>query len=306
MSNFTPLTDTNKKKINKFFLIANLFLILLISIIGFVYYNQTLQPTKPGAIGEEITEGLCSNNQKSNGWVQCGSGIGDSKCTFCLKPYQRTCNQILQERGCGNQINVGCTKINNKCFRCTSDKGGLAYHYKCDRVTDLSGGCQDNGRLLGNFGSGTHEFCFDGNPNDCGSEQIDWVGKIMSRIGPVPCGGGSPNPTDTPIPTRTPTPTPTRIIVSNTPTPTPTIIISNTPTPTATPIPTNTPTTSPNQPTNTPIPSPTEIILVVNTNTPMPSQPTNTPIQQIVKTGDVRSSWIYTLPIGIILLGLLL
>jgi hypothetical protein len=111
-----------------------------------------------------------------------------------------------------------------------------------------------------------------------------------------------PSPTATPTSTRTPTPTPTR-------TPTPTSIPTSTPTGTIPP--SNTPTVTPtNTPgptaTNTPIPSPTEIILVVNTNTPTPSQPTNTPIQQIVQTGDVRSSLVFTLPIGIILLGFLL
>jgi hypothetical protein len=373
MANFTPLKNIDRKKINKFFLIANFLLIFLISIVVLIYYNQILKPTKPGAAqrrcrdidnqrecnascsplksngksyackwlsaqnkciesgnecggstgggGEEITAGFCSKNQPSPTWVQCGSGIGDSKCTFCLKPYKRTCNQILQERGCGKYISSEkCTRINSKCFRCTSDSGGLAYHYKCDRV-DLSGGCQENGRLLGNFGVGTHEFCFDGNPNDCGFEQIDWGNdrstmKILERIGPVSCGGGSTNQTIPSIPTNTPTPTPTRIIVSNTPTPTPTIIISDTqtPTPTDTPIPTNTPTTPPNQPTNTPgptatetpSPSPTEIILVANNNTPTSSPITNTPIQEIVQAGDRRSFLILSIPISLIILSLFL
>ncbi|MCX7955839.1 MAG: hypothetical protein N2593_01880 [Patescibacteria group bacterium] len=82
---------------------------------------------------------------------------------------------------------------------------------------------------------------------------------------------------------------------------------------TITPTRTPTPTTPPNQPTNTPTPTnpnaptptPTEIIVVRATNTPGPSS-TSTPIQQILQTGNVKSSWIFAVPIAIILLGLLL
>ena len=50
MENFTPLRKSaNKKKINKFLVIGNLFLEILISVIGFAYYNNTLLTTQQKA-----------------------------------------------------------------------------------------------------------------------------------------------------------------------------------------------------------------------------------------------------------------
>jgi hypothetical protein len=278
MSNFTPLTNTNKKKINKFFLIANLFLILLISIIGFVYYNQTLQPTKPGAAQRKCSD--IDNQTECN--ASCSPKKSDGKSYACKWLSAQKCIESGNECGShfpGSGTCPSWTTASDKFDHCNNCK---AY---CD--------CQSKSTTPTNidiyYCPNYDYICENQNPKQCKKEN---------------------NPTNTPIPTRTPTPT--RIVVSNTPTPTPTRIISNTPT--TTPIPTNTPTTPPNQPTNTPgptatntpIPSPTEIILVANTNTPIPSQPTNTPIQQMLQTGDARSSLVFTLPIGIILLGLLL
>jgi hypothetical protein len=288
MSNFTPLTDTNKKKINKFFLIANLFLILLISIVGFVYYNQTLQPTKPGAAQRSCRD---INNQKECN-ASCSPTKSDGKSYACKwLSAQNKCTESGNE--CGSRFSgsgrcPSWTTASDKFDHCNNCK---AY---CDCVVYSSGITPPIPTFVDIYYCPNYDhICENQNPTQCKKEN---------------------NLINTPIPTSTPTPTPTRIVVSNTPTPTPTRMISNTPTPTVTPIPTNTPTTPPNQPTNTPaptatntpIPSPTEIILVANTNTPIPSQPTNTPIQQIVQTGDLRSSLVFTLPIGVILLGLLL
>jgi hypothetical protein len=325
MSNFTPLTDTNKKKINKFFLIANLFLILLISIIGFVYYNQTLQPTKPGAAQRKCSD--IDNQTECN--ASCSPTKSDGKSYACK-----------------------WLSAQNKCIESGSE---------CGRPPGGSGRCPPGKKPE----SDTFDHCNNCKAYcDC-VDQVDIYycpnyDYICENQNPKQCKKEN-NPTNTPIPTRTPTPTPTRIVVSNTPTPTPTRIISNTPT--TTPIPTNTPTTPPNQPTNTPGPTATLVPVPCGTKdcddrtnpcrsgyicvqahdgsnycaspdfadacranpsfqscctapgvpSPTPteiivarSSPTATPIQQMLQTGDARSSLVFTLPIGIILLGLLL
>ena len=64
MENFTPLRKSaNKKKINKFLVIGNLFLVILISVIGFAYYNNTLLTTQQKA-GFDCSD--WSNTRKCN------------------------------------------------------------------------------------------------------------------------------------------------------------------------------------------------------------------------------------------------
>ena len=51
MDNFTPLkVEKKKRKINKFLIFGNLFLVVLVAAIGIFYYNQTLITTKQKAI----------------------------------------------------------------------------------------------------------------------------------------------------------------------------------------------------------------------------------------------------------------
>lgn len=121
----------------------------------------------------------------------------------------------------------GCTKINNKCYNCQVEKGP-ANHYTCSYLPINNAGCPNSYQTgivtksyLGILNAGTQQFCFDGGPEACGSEQIDWKGGFISRIGPEACGSPTKIPTigltRTPTPTKTPTPTPK---VSLTPTPT--------------------------------------------------------------------------------------
>lgn len=50
MENFTPLRKSaNRKKINKFLVIGNMFLVVLIAVIGFTFYNKTLVTTQQKA-----------------------------------------------------------------------------------------------------------------------------------------------------------------------------------------------------------------------------------------------------------------
>ncbi len=363
MDNFTPLKTKHQKKSEKFFLIANIFLLLIVVFFTGYYMTQRLISTRqkaagvkcstidnqkdcnaacsppkangksyackwlseknacvesskecgPGGIKEEITEGFCSNNQTPPHWFQCGIGVGNPKCTFCLKSTTRTCNQVLKERGCGNYYFSSdgvCSRSNNKCFKCENASGGDAYHYKCDRITNIGNqGCQDNPRFLGNLGGGEQTFCFDGGPDDCGSEQIDWGNVFITRIGPVACNKNNNQNQINPSPTLTPTEIPTNTPIL-TPTSTPTLI------PTSTPIstPTSTPTTPPNQPTNTPnltstnTPTPTEIIIAQTTSTLTPQGTTNTQTPTIPVSGSVtiKSVMMYVLPLVIIGLGIIL
>jgi hypothetical protein len=288
MANFTPSKNIDRKKINKFFLIANFLLIFLISIVVLIYYNQTLKPTKPGAAQKRCRE---IDNQR-----ECNASCSPPKA---------------------NNLAYKCKWLSaqNKCIEsgkvCGSD------------ITPISGGqCPFPPGLPPVCMTGT--CCVPGETST-GNPACIGRGPRMTVCAPgYECHWGigcfpkenTKNPTNTPIPTKTPTPTPTRIVVSNTPTPTPTIIISDTPTPisTDTPIPTNIPTTPPNQPTNTPgptatetpSPSPTEIILVANNNTPTSLPITDTPIQEIVQAGDRRSFLILSIPISLIILSLFL
>ncbi len=321
MSNFTPI---NPKKINKssskkkfnFLLWGNLILVVLIAVVGLVYYNQTLQTTKQkaaetptplptlacGTIQCQLGSTLCQQDSsgKNTGYL-CGC-IDLSRGINCLVKVWRCTNwnpdKCPTERKEGEEKG-SCPdlKVEGNCVKKKDGTSFTAMHYFCPDMTSGGNGCQLNGVLKQNVRS----ICFE---YDCGTEQIDIFNTtcFRSRVGSKPCSDSSTTSTPTPTPTPTPTNRPT-----NTPTPTPTNQPTNTPTPTLTTLPTNTPTIPPtNTPPNNPSSTPTEIILVQTTNTPIQSSPTSTPPQQIAQTGDLRSSWVFAVPIGVILLGLLL
>ena len=307
--------------------------------------------------GEEITEGICSSNQ-NDPWVNCGSSIGDPKCTFCLKPSLRTCNAILAERGC-----------NGSYGNCNSISGNVEIYY-CQGIPAGSNGCQGNDPLPPGVRWDEASHSIKG--NFCGTVQVDKVDgnphiDFCSRYDNSTCNGQN-QPTDTPTPTptltKTPTPTPTRTptpTLTRTPTPTwtptPTITVTPTVIPTGTIPPSNTPTvTLTASPTATPIPvlcgtkgcdnatnpcisgysciqandgsnycsspdfvnackanptydscctapgaptaTPTEIILAKVSASP-------TTVVKLLQTG-ISKSFMYWIPVGIMLLGLLL
>lgn len=295
MANFTPLKfEKGKikkiKNINvfnnkKFLLVGNLFLVILIIVFGGFYYYKMLV-TKQKAVG-----------------VSCKTITKQNECNNSCSPPKGPKN-----------IQYRCKWVNGECKESSKscDEKEKKDPYECPSGTYKSG-CKDHfdssinkwicDCYLNNTPPGCNEYgysiCYFKSKGRCDSTYICDKPKLQS------------------LPTNTLTPT-----SQLTNTPTPTIIITNLPTPTSNPTPTDiselnitltstpTPTTPPNQPTNTPIPTntptPTEIIVVQSTNTPVINSPTNTPIQQIAETGNVKSLLIFSIPIGIILLGLLL
>ncbi|GAB4219585.1 MAG: hypothetical protein Fur009_6440 [Candidatus Microgenomates bacterium] len=274
MANFTPINPKKisnkslpKKKFN-LLLWGNLIMVVLIAVIGILYYNQTLQTTKQKAAG-----------------VKCSTIDNQKDCNAACSPPKA--NGLAYK--CKWLSNQGCIESSNLCG---------------SNLPPTSGDC--------NFPAGLPEVCKQGDccvPADTttGNPQCIGLGPRMTTCAKgYVCvwGRGCFPPTQPPRsnPTNTPTPTPTTPRSTNTPTPT-TPRSTNTPTPT-TPGSTNTPT--PTTPGSTDTPTPTEIIIVQATNTPIQNSPTSTPVQQIAQTGDIRSSWVFAVPIGVILLGLLL
>ncbi|MFA6390598.1 MAG: hypothetical protein WCX78_02555 [Patescibacteria group bacterium] len=273
MDNFTPLKpiEKKKKKFNKFLIFGNLFLVILVAAIGIFYYNQKLQTTQQKAYEHQQCSGYGSPSQCDS---NCSPYKSNGQSFFCKWSFtQNECKESsdICEAGGGGGGGIiggsGCTKIDNKCYNCTVQAGD-ANHYTCSYLPINNAGCPNDFQTgevskthLGFQNAGTQQFCFDGGPDVCGSEQIDWQGGFISRVGPEACGGSAggstptptptppgatntPTPTKTPTPTRTPTPTPTptgTIVPSNTPTVTPTGTLTPTPTGTLTPTPTNTP-----------------------------------------------------------------
>jgi hypothetical protein len=158
----------------------------------------------------------------------------------------------------------------------------------------------------------SNEECYNVRSSDTNpAAPARWQGGIAFAIGQnstgynastQTCAATTPTPT---VPAEEQTPTPTvpadeTPTPSDTPTPSPSPTETNTPTPTLVPTETNTPTPTAT-PTNTPVP-PTP------TNTPLPTN-TPTPITQIAVNNQSPgiTPWVFiTIPIGIILLGLLL
>lgn len=352
MSNFTPLNPkkiiSSPKKNFNFLLWGNLILVVLIAIVGLIYYNSTLQTTKQkaagikcstidnrkdcesscspqkangksyackwlstqgecqesgnecggqGGVNEEIVPGFCNSNQLAPTWVQCNSGNGDPNCIFCLKSSTKTCIDVLLSRGC--PISAGGNLTPGSGTSCNNVKESVTIYY-CKGVNYVSSGkgCQGNDPLPEGvyWDASTHSI----KGKFCGTIQIDdSAGNFCSKYDSSGCNDKLPISIPTNTPTKTPTLPPTSI-----PTSTPTSV--NTPTPT----------TPSGQPTNTPVltvtytptqsPTPTEIIIAKITDTPIINSPTSTPAQQLIQSADKRSSWIFALPIGIILLGLML
>lgn len=302
MDNFTPLkVEKKKRKINKFLIFGNLFLVVLVAAIGIFYYNQTLITTKQKALESGVREEcqcIYQDNTKDDYW--CLKPNGNASCPgdsgapkpcntsggYCDAGY--TCFDVVESCGagggdkqkCPNGQPPVCDTTSAECSRpagCQFPKQLVIPIEKCGQPDDLTFMCYQ----------------------DCTCEVV------------------SPTPTPTPpdvTNTPTPTPTPTDVITNtptptSTPTPTPTDVITNTPTPTPTGtiVPSNTPTVTP---TNTPGPSATP------TPTDVPGEPTATPTEIILAQTTVTSppvpvtgmvqSFMYLIPALIIFVGLIL
>ena len=232
MDNATPLKSI-KKPVNKFFLIANIILLLITVVIG-VYYLKIYIPstTKPKA--------SCTPNT-----------------IYCRRDDPSVCPNIISSlagyRCDGNGNSMGCSGY-DACARIV---------YPGQSCSGLSG-YDSNGSTPANFvGCCNRENCWCYPPGGSGTVScVDNSSGVSCGWNPDGCGSppqeDTPTPTatpfvtNTPTPTRTPTPTATRTptpsvtpIVSSTPsvtpfisnTPTVTPLVSNTPGPSATPIP---------------------------------------------------------------------
>jgi len=276
MDNFTPLRKSaNKKKLNKFLVIGNLFLVVLIAVIGFSYYNNTLLTSqqkagfdcsdwsdtrKCNAERKEYEESGQADADKEakkkkeqeakrlaneeiggggcpGGYVTCDvTDTGGKGHRFCLDETKNAgCNSEAVERGITMKTGIGVGSD-------LAEQGG----WICEiGKKGYSGGPCLAGNSVKTIGNQKPPGCF------CGIIQIDggqWDGTYQSTCG---CGSKEEETqvTTTLIGTIIPTPTGEEIPTS---TPTPTII------PTATPIISNTPTVTPlisNTPTITPTPT---------------------------------------------------
>ncbi len=155
-----------------------------------------------GGETEKITPGNCSGDQtKDNGWFQCGSGAGGANCNFCLYAVQRTCNQVLQDKGCFTATAGAC------------NISGPVETYYCqgNPPPDTSGGCQKNDPLPAGVKWDPSTKTITG--SFCGTVQVDQVGSEGSgpKGGPIFCTKTDTSGCKTQPP---PTPTPASITAS--------------------------------------------------------------------------------------------
>lgn len=333
MENFTPVpvVEKKKKKINKFLVFGNLFLVILVALIGVLYYNKTLISTQKKAF--ECTGGYADKKKcaaEKREYEDSGRKAADREAKRKEEQEERraereettasgSCPGGYENTGVedsrGNIRHICCNMSSNKaCFQQAMDLGidvkvGVGNvgsgGFRCIiGQNNYSGGPCTGLNSVQSVGTGKPPACF------CGTIQVDggqWDGTYQSTCG---CNkqetqainesppGGTIIPTPTDSVTNTPTPTATPII--NSPTPTPTGVQSGTPTPTPTgtivPTATPTPTGTPG-PTNTPggpTATPTEII-IANVS----------PTVGLLQTGSV-GSFLYMIPALIILVGLIL
>lgn len=304
--NFTPLKNLKpKKRINKWFIFGNLFLVILIATIGALYYNNVLITTQQKA-GFECSD--WSNPRKCREERKIYEESGQADADKAAKKKKEQEERRMKEEtyvpagGCPGGY-ISCN-VGGKGFCISNDgsEGGCNQGAVNRGITVKIGGdgpgaggwlCEygkngySGGTCVGynsvrEIGQGKPPNCF------CGIIQIDggqWAGTYQSTCG---CDKDQEEKiTTTVVGTIIPTPT------GETPTDTPTQTPTETPTdtPTETPTPTSTLTGTPS-PTLTGTPSPTV------TQTP-------TPVQSIPTAGTPKP-FVFLIPIGIILLSLLL
>lgn len=223
MENFTPLKPIEKKKrkVNKFLIFGNLFLVILVAAIGIFYYNETLLTTQ----------------QKAYEHKSCSEYESPSECDNNCSPYKSNgqsffCNWSYPQDECKESSNI-----------CEAGGGGgggeptltptptQPIMSVCNETCSSSDPCF-------NEEPGPNELVctdVDGGVSRCRNKDcVTSPTCVCPTSTPTPTPTGTIMPTVTPTSTPTPTATPTGTVTpSNTPTATPT----NTPGPSATPIP---------------------------------------------------------------------
>lgn len=325
MSNYTPLNI--KKKKGNFFLVANIFLmILVVGATGFYLRNRLITTEQkaiaPGACqcasdatGNNVGGCSCSG---SNASCPAGSHVKNNRCGETSGGGGET--QQSNEQSCNNSGGHWCdvwdVKQKKHSF-CAPQSKSCNQQAVANGITMQTGGggpgeggwlCQIGKKgytggpcveynSISNLGNGAPPNCF------CGIIQIDggtYAGTYESTCSCQSEGVTPPPPTLPPGTTPTEVPTPTEA-VTPTEAPTPTEAITPTEAPTGTPTPTPTPTgtltpTPTGTLTPTVTPTPTEIVLASQTPTTVASIP------QAGKT----TPFLFAIPIAIIILGLLL
>ncbi len=229
MDNFTPLkVEKKKRKINKFLIFGNLFLVVLVAAIGIFYYNQTLITTKQKALETDYRqEKKCKQPDGSYKWClvysNCPGDTGGPILCSSATWDQSDCEDVQEGcRGEGDD-NGGVRICNQTCLFDANCLSGLS----CVNVGETYKRCRN-------------PVCQNAADCTCAATPTPTPPDVTNTPTPTPTPTGVI--TNTPTPTRTPTPTPTAtptstptgtIVPSNTPTVTPT----NTPGPSATPIP---------------------------------------------------------------------
>lgn len=310
IKNYTPLK--NFKPIKKWLIYGNIFLVIIVAVIGAVYYDNILITTKQKAAFDcnALIPGDCKKKQKE--YIESGKQEEDQTKKYRKERDERKMREgeYIPPGGCpSNYITCNIQDIGGRkhkfCIPSDGSEGGCNSSAVRRGITVKTGGggpglggwrciIGKNGYTGGpclernsvqTVGTGKPPNCF------CGIIQIDggqWAGTYQSTCGcnkeeEVAIKTSTPIGTIIPTPTEVPTETPTEI-----PTETPTEVPTNSPTPTDTPTPTATdtptPTNIPNQPTNT---------------------PTATPVQSIPSAGSPKT-FLLLIPVGIILLSLLL
>ncbi|MFA6532466.1 MAG: hypothetical protein WCT22_00535 [Patescibacteria group bacterium] len=243
MDNFTPLkVEKKKRKFNKFLIFGNLFLVVLVALVGIFYYNKQRLISNIPKASSLCPQSACPDNEEACMVGKNIGGVPKTHCTCC--PAQYSCTNEGDNGYCstGGGGGGGCP--------C-----GSTLSEECKQVDNCQGGTQ--GDSCGVDAQGRIKYiCKNRKCNICPTK-TPTPPNVTDTPTPTPTGviTNTPTPTQTPIPTRTPTPTPT---------PTGTIVPSNTPTviPTGTIVPSNTPTVTP---TNTPGPSATPVPVLCGT-----------------------------------------
>lgn len=323
ISNFTPLKNFKPKKIKKWLIFGNIVLVILVAVIGAVYYNSTLISTQQKA-GFECSDWSnkrkCAEERKA--YEESGQAEADKEAKKKKEREEKRMKEgeYVPAGGCpGGYISCDLNDTSGKrhkfCISNDGSEGGCNSGAVNRGITVKIGGdgpgsggwlCEygkngySGGSCVGynsvqTVGTGKPPNCF------CGIIQIDggqWAGTYQSTCG---CNKEqetaitTSTPVGTIIPTPTEGPTPTEILIAQI---SPTVPITEVPT--ETPTNTPTPTTPPNQPTNTPGPTAT------STPTPPPgSTSTPTPLQSIPTAGAPKP-FVFLIPVGIIILSLLL
>lgn len=290
MDNFTPLkAEKKKRKINKFLIFGNLFLVILVAVIGVIYYNKILITTRQKALESGQRDELkCKQQDGSYKWCLISSSCPNDNGAPAL------CSEVGWDKSDCEDVVESCGASGGGGRKKTCPDGspricGEPPVYECVPFAS----CKFPKKIVSGCNNG------------------DWKVAVQCQ-------------TNCYCDELTPTPTPPEI--TNTPTPTPTEVITNTPTPTQTPTPTATPTFTPTAtptgtivPSNTPTVTPTETPGPSATPTPtdVPGEPTATPTEIILAQTTVTSpppvpvtgmgqSFMYLIPALIMLVGLIL